>query len=731
MASTRPAPDVVRFGGFELDLRTGELARDHLRVLLPDQPFRLLALLIRERGTLVTRDTLRHELWSDDTYVGFEAGLNAAIKRLREILGDAAASPTFIETLPRRGYRFIAPVEPRPAPGQVEESARRETAAAAVVVPTVPEASAEGRAGRPWYPALAVGLIAVGAALVAIMALRTRTPASRGDEGPRQPGMRRVTNLGTVRRAFVSPDGNDLVYARDEGAQQSLWIRRGRTADPVRILGPVSGSFESLSLSPEGMVYYAFFSADRSDRSLHRLPTGGGRPELVLEAAGAIAFSPDGSRYAYVQNTSMTLRESRVVLVEARSGQSRVLSTRKTPESYGNLEPAWSTDGSRLTLLGSSDAEPGRHQVIDVDVQSGLTRRVADLALAEVMGALWRPDGRELVVSGRERRATPLRLWSVSAGSGGMRPLTTDVSDYTPVGWGGTTDEMLVIRRETLRSLWSAEASAPDRVRLVAQDAGSLHGFDAVAWGAQGELLYTLTDSDNADIWGIETKTLGRRRLTTDPADDYEPCVSPDGETVVFASNRGGLPGLWAMARDGSQPRRLTTGGDAYPSFSPDGTWVAFQRSGVWSTPWAVYRVFLRTGDVEQLTVSSTMRPAVSPDGRFVAHYWMTPERWAMAVTPVEGGVPTRIFGLRPTHAERYIRWAPDGTALAYLDLASGASNLWLQPLPEGPPRMLTSFTEGSIATFDWSRDGASLAFMRVTEVADVVAIDLSPSPRP
>jgi Tol biopolymer transport system component/DNA-binding winged helix-turn-helix (wHTH) protein len=714
MAVTRPAPDVVQFGEFELDLRTGELVRDHRRVLLPDQPFRLLALLIRERGSLVTRDTLRHELWSDDTFVDFEAGLNAAIKRLRETLGDAAAAPTFIETLPRRGYRFIAPVEELP-----------------VFVPHVPEASAEGRPGRPRSLTLAVGLIAVGAAVVAIMTLRARSPASGVGEEPRQAGMSRVTNLGTIRRAFVSPDGNDLVYVRDEGTQQSLWIRRGRRADPVRILGPLPGNFESLALAPEGMVYYVFFSFDRTNTSLYRLPIGGGQPELVLEAAGAIAFSPDGSRYAYVQNTSMTLRESRVVLVEARSGQSRVLSTRQTPETYGNLEPSWFPDGSRLTLLGASDAEPGRHQVLDVDVQTGLARRIADLALAEVKGALWRPGGRELVVSGRERRATPMRLWSVS-GSGGMRPLTSDVSDYTPVGWGGTTDEMLVIRRETLRSLWTAETSAPDHARLVAQDAGGQYGFDLVAWGTQGELLYTLTESDNADIWGIETATLRRRRLTTDPADDYHPCVSPDGETVVFASNRGGLPGLWAMARDGSQPRRLTTGGDAYPSFSPDGTWVAFQRSGVWSTPWAVHRVFLRTGEVAPITVPSTMRPTVSPDGRLVAHYWMTPERWAIAVTPVEGGIPTRTFGLRPTHSERYVRWAPDGTALAYIDMAGGASNLWLQPLLEGPPRMLTTFTEGSsISTFDWSRDGASLAFMRVTEVADVVAIDLGRAPRP
>ena len=105
-----PDPQVVRFGEFELDLRSGELARNGSRVLMPDQPLRLLALLIRERGSLVTRDELRRQLWRDDTFVDFEPSLNAAVKRLRETLGDSAVAPRFIETLPRRGYRFIAPV---------------------------------------------------------------------------------------------------------------------------------------------------------------------------------------------------------------------------------------------------------------------------------------------------------------------------------------------------------------------------------------------------------------------------------------------------------------------------------------------------------------------------------------------------------------------------------------------------------------------------------------------
>jgi len=111
MTAKRAEPRFVRFGEFALDLRSGELSKNGSRLLLPVQPFRILALLVRSPGTLVMRDDLRRELWRDDTFVDFEHSLNAAIKRLREALGDSAATPRFIETLPRRGYRFKAPVD--------------------------------------------------------------------------------------------------------------------------------------------------------------------------------------------------------------------------------------------------------------------------------------------------------------------------------------------------------------------------------------------------------------------------------------------------------------------------------------------------------------------------------------------------------------------------------------------------------------------------------------------
>ena len=107
-SSTRPP--VMRFGVFEVDLRAGELRRNGSKVKLQEQPFQILGMLLERPGELVTREEIQKKLWSEDTFVDFEHSVATAIKKLREALGDSADNPRFIETLARRGYRFIAPV---------------------------------------------------------------------------------------------------------------------------------------------------------------------------------------------------------------------------------------------------------------------------------------------------------------------------------------------------------------------------------------------------------------------------------------------------------------------------------------------------------------------------------------------------------------------------------------------------------------------------------------------
>src|SRR3981189_1363044 len=111
---------IIRFGNFELNLHTGELRQRGQKVKLQEQPLQLLAALLERPGELVTREELRSKLWPADTFVDFDHGLNAAIKRLRDALGESADAPVFIETLARRGYRFIAPVNGSSASSVIE-----------------------------------------------------------------------------------------------------------------------------------------------------------------------------------------------------------------------------------------------------------------------------------------------------------------------------------------------------------------------------------------------------------------------------------------------------------------------------------------------------------------------------------------------------------------------------------------------------------------------------------
>ncbi len=178
----------VRFGVFELDLRTGELKKKGLRIRLQGQPFRLLVTLLEERGEIVPREELRRRLWPDDTFVDFDHSLGSAMNKLREALGDSATNPRFIETAPRRGYRFISPFEAvaevQTPPVVIERAAEGRSAAreepGEIADPVEPMPPADTPSRRPWglrrYLIAAAVLVPAAAALLFIEA-RTRPPA--------------------------------------------------------------------------------------------------------------------------------------------------------------------------------------------------------------------------------------------------------------------------------------------------------------------------------------------------------------------------------------------------------------------------------------------------------------------------------------------------------------------------------------------------------------------------
>src|SRR5581483_2342129 len=145
-----------KFGIFEVDVRARELRKGGIRIRLQDQPFEILLMMLERPGEVVTREELRRRLWPDGTFVDFEHSLNAAVKRLRAALGDEADNPRFVETLHRRGYRFIAPIEPAPNGGVASQPALPRVLKAPVPSPAVriavlPFANLSGDATQEYF----------------------------------------------------------------------------------------------------------------------------------------------------------------------------------------------------------------------------------------------------------------------------------------------------------------------------------------------------------------------------------------------------------------------------------------------------------------------------------------------------------------------------------------------------------------------------------------------------
>jgi Tol biopolymer transport system component len=440
------------------------------------------------------------------------------------------------------------------------------------------------------------------------------------------------------------------------------------------------------------------------------------------------SFDPRGTRFACVTTTSSSIRDSRVLVYDAAGKSPRVVAMRAPPMTFLQVRPAWSPDGRQLAVWSMSERTPGVRDLVIVDVDARRERVVTRQQLHAVDGMVWLPDGSSVIVAARERVSSPLRLWQIPLSAPVMWPLTTDTSDYLLSGLTDDGQRLAAVRVDVARSLWVGPVMDVSHAQQVGSDTGELSELESIGWMPDGRLLYTSAESGNADIWVFDPARGTRRQVTTNPRDDFNPASSPDGRTIVFASDRSGTTGLWAMSDAGEKSaRQLTSGGDTRPSFSSNAR-VVFQRGVIQSSPIALWQVPLEGGAPVQLTDGTRIRPAVSPDGRLIAHYWLMPERWALAVVPVDSARPLQAFQLSSTHCGRTVRWSPDGEALAYIDCDGGAANVWLQRLDGSPPRKLTNFRSGRIDTFDWSRDGSQLAWITRSQLSDVVLIEL---PRP
>ncbi len=335
----------VRFGAFELEVRTGELRRTGTRIHLPPQPFKLLVLLLSQPGRLVTREELRREIWGDQTFVDFEHGLNFAIKKIRDTLGDDAEHPRFIGTLPRRGYRFIAPVEwlvaDEPTRGVEAPANRAGTQSESEKLVALAHRSGPG-AQRWWRRAIiltAGGLVLLSAITVWILFSPASTLRITGYTQLTHDRRFKDVAGADTNRIFVNTLDRADIAIMPLGGGELVPIPIALPGEDIQVAGLAFQGYPVLyELSPDG-------SSLLSGGPGHTLWSVGvaGNPVHHLGKAENAAWSPDGKFIVY------TWLGDIFVMQKDGIGARRLLSAKSFSDGVQSISDLrWSHDGGRI-----------------------------------------------------------------------------------------------------------------------------------------------------------------------------------------------------------------------------------------------------------------------------------------------------------------------------------------------------------------------------------------------
>jgi len=570
-----------RFGPFELDAQCRQLRKDGVGLKLQGQPVQILEILLEKPGQLVTREELRERLWSSDTFVDFDHSLNTAIKKLRQALGDEADTPRYIETLPRRGYRFIGEPHAGGSPREISEPgalAGEEfvTKAATALVDATITAVDESRRRIRRLVWIVATTIAVVLAIAAVYWWIRPVPM------PRIVAVHALTKT-KYRKSWWSQnllltDGVNLYFQEKEPT--SLKTMRvglaGGEASDLKIRAGDIGSLRDISQDGSGLLLSVY------DREVHRYdawiqPLPDGPPRLIVKDARWAVLSPDGRRVLFVRNNDRDLYQ-----VNVDGTQVKRLAT--FPDFTGF---AISPDGQRVRALVATNGPRGT--IWEAGADGANPHRIFPQHKESLGQGNWSPDGKYFFFGSWD--GDRLNLWAASEQTSWLRrkpqlrQLTLGPLEYATPTVSRDGQHLYAVGREA-----HGQLSVYDR--NSGQFVPYLNGISAcfVDFSRDNQWVAYVSYPEGT-LWRSRIDGSERRQLTMPPLAPVNPRWSPDGKLIAFMELSGGdrrsMPGklrVYIVSAEGGGPLLLVgdnDGGGNDPTWSPDGTMIAYGAGGI------------------------------------------------------------------------------------------------------------------------------------------------------
>jgi Tol biopolymer transport system component/DNA-binding winged helix-turn-helix (wHTH) protein len=615
----------VSFGAFELDLRTRELRKHGLKISLPEQSIQILALLLERRGQVVLREEIQNKLWPHDTVVEFDHSINAAVKRLRRALGDEAVTPRYVETLPRRGYRFIYPL------AQVGVSLD---------------------AGRDRQPLGETQRPALIARRYSVLALCVLMAAALGGGGwywfRRSRSMPEAVESIVPLTSYVgaevspsfSPDGNQVVFSWNGERQNNfdIYLKQIGSPTPLRLTTDPADDVRP-AFSPDGRSI-GFIRVSKEHSNFIVIPAIGGPERLVAEipapcefSSHSLAWFPDGK---WVVTDGLTL-------LSAETGDTRTLTSSPIPD----CSPSVSPDGRTVAFSRGSALDSQIYLLeLSEDLKpKGAPRRLTSLKAGNA-DPIWTPDGRKIIFSSNTL-GTDSSLRLVSAyGGGEPQKLPFSGGEVTGPAISRSGNRLVYERDAYDSNIWRLPLSAPAvAASPPAQFIASTRGDADPQYSPDGKRIAFESDRGGAyGIWVCDADGSNTVELFSRPGVAAgTPRWSPDGQRIAFDGNLERKFDIYAIRATGGKPVRLTNdrADDYAPSWSRDGKWVYFisLRTGRYE----VWKVPAGGGDAVQVTTNRGGIAFESPDGKFVYYLKGEPSGslWKM---PTSGGEESQVL---------------------------------------------------------------------------------------
>ena len=625
------SPKRIRFEGFQLDLHSGELRSDAGKtVRLPQQPFRILTMLLECPGEVLTREDIRKELWPDNTIVEFEHSISAAMNRLRQALGDSADDPHYVETLARRGYRWMVSVE------------GMEVGPTSNVKP------------HRWWRWAAVLLAVVG--LVSSIQWFVR-PAPKTPE-PQMSITPLTASPGIEGDPSFSPDGNQVTFVRQEkGQKPQIYVKLiGTGGAPLRLTTGSTSDY-SPAWSPDGR-HIAFLRVLSQERiAVLLIPALGGPDRKIAELSAPgwsgdctwLTWSPDGNSLV-VSDRDSPKEPVGLFLLAIDTGEKRRLTSPPSSaiwDSSGDSCPSFSPDGR--TLAFSRLIEENMPDLFLLAVSDGLKAVDEPRRILRGFAPVWTEDGRDIIYKGGAHS-----LWRIgvfgSAGRSAEPQRLTALGENAGAAAISSRGHLLAYSSfSTHSSIWRIAAPSGSKARDE-ESAGasfiySTRGDSAPEFSPDGKRIAFMSNrSGNPEIWVCDSDGSNPVQLTSFRGPQVTlPRWSPDGGRIAFDSNAEGGFDIWVINATGGKPKRMTIdpANDGNPSWSRDGRWIYFDsaRTGepqVWKIPAA-------GGDAIQVTQDGGCAPLESPDGKFI-YYTKELARTSVWRVPVAGGQAAKVL---------------------------------------------------------------------------------------